>query len=146
MDPLQSTPNELKDLYKQHYKTIQTRVTRGRIKYVYHYLMTEQYSRELVENYLSVIRQEHDNGCKINVAFGYILENIESRELRFFHPSNNTMIFDTPRLIQSDPDYKQLLGELERQDVYEYANTQRPSTKWLVVKIVCMRFDVYKIM
>ena len=147
MDPtlLQNIPDEFKEIYRRHFKTIQTRVTRGRIKYIYHFLMTEQYSSQLVERYLSVIRQEHENGCKLNAAFGYILQNIETGELKFFHPSNNTMLFEIPKLIKSQEDYTQLLDDLEKQDVVEYSNTQRPSTKWIMVKIVCMRYDVYKV-
>ena len=144
MDTLQDVPDQFKEIYKRHYKTIQTRVTRGRIKQVYHFMMTEQYSRTLIEEYLGVIRHDYGNGYKLNVAFGFILEHIESQELKFFHPSNNTMVFDVPKLIENAQEYNQLLDELEKQDVTEYANAQRPSTKWLVVKIVCVRFDVFK--
>ena len=142
---LENVSEEYKDIYTRHYNTIRTRVTRGRIKYVYHFLMTENYSSKLIEEYLSVVRAEHKNRCKLNAAFGFILKNLDTQELKFFHPSNNNMIFELPKLIVNDRDYKKLLEDLEREDVMEYANTQRPSTKWRVAKIVCMRFDVYKL-
>lgn len=145
MDSLENVSDELKELYRRHYETIRTRVTRGRIKNVYHFLMTEQYTTQLINGYLAVIQQQYEYGYKLNAAFGFILENTETEELKFFHPSNNNMLFETPKLIQNEQDIKDLLEELEKQDVWEYANAQRPSTKWLVVKIVCMRFDVYKI-
>ena len=142
---LQNVPEEYKEIYTRHYNTIQTRVSRGRIKYVYHFMLTENYTPSLVEEYLAVIRGEHENGCKVNAAFGFILKNVDTQELKFFHPSNNNTIFEIPKRVLEEQDYENLREDLERRDVVEYAHTQRPSTKWRVVKIVCMRFDVYKI-
>ena len=142
---LQNVPEEYKEIYTRHYNTIQTRVYRGRIKYVYHFLITENYNPSSLEEYLAVIRAEHENGCKLNAAFGFILKNLDTQELTFFHPSNNNTIFELPKRVFDNQDYEDLAKDLEKQDVVEYANTQRPGTKWRVVKIVCMRFDVYKL-
>ena len=142
---LRTLPDEFRDIYTRHLDTIKTRITRGRIRYVYHFLITENYTPKVAAEYLSIIENEHKDGCKINAAFGFILKNLETQELRFFHPSNNTRLFELPRLVENTQDYTNLLSDLEREDVMEYANTQRPSTKWRVVKIVCMRFDVYKL-
>ena len=142
---LQNVPEEYKDIYSRHYDTIRTRVFRGRTKYVYHFLLTENYNLSLLGEYLSVIRSDHENGYKINAAFGFILKNLDTQELKFFHPSNNNTIFELPKRILDEQDYENLREDLERRDVVEYANTQRPGTKWRVVKIVCMRFDVYKL-
>ena len=142
---LQNVLEEYKEIYTRHYNTIQTRVSRGRIKYVYHFLMTENYNPSLLDEYLSVIRSDHENGCKLNAAFGFILKNIDTQELKFFHPSNNNTIFELPKRVLDERDYEKLREDLERRDVVEYANTQRPGSKWRVAKIVCMRFDVYKL-
>ena len=142
---LQNVPEEYKEIYSRHYDTIRTRVFRGRIKYVYHFLMTENYSLSLLDEYLSVIRSDRENGYKLNAAFGFILKNVDTQELKFFHPSNNNTIFELPKRVLDEQDYENLREDLERRDVVEYANTQRSGTKWRVVKIVCMRFDVYKL-
>ena len=142
---LQNVPEEYKEIYTRNYNTIQTRVYRGRIKYVYHFLNAENYNPSSLEEYLAVIRVEHENGCKLNAAFGFILKNLDTQELKFFHPSNNNTIFELPKRVIDNQDYEDVAKDLEKQDVVEYANTQRPGTKWRVVKIVCMRFDVYKL-
>lgn len=142
---LNNVPEEYKALYLQNWNTIKTRVTRGKLKTVYHFLLTENYTSQIISSFLNVIQSENSRACKLNAAFGFILKNVESQELRFFHPSNNTMIFEIPRLVQNSNDYNTLSSDLDREDVIEYASSQRPSTKWRVVKIVCMRFDVYKI-
>ena len=142
---LENVQEEYKEIYTRHYGTIQTRVYRGGIKYVYHFLITENYNPSLLEEYLDVIRAEHVNGCKLNAAFGFILKHLDTQELKFFHPSNNNTIFEEPKRLLDNQDYEDLTKDLEKQDVVEYANTQRPGTKWRVVKIVCMRFDTYKL-
>ena len=142
---LQDVPEEYKEIYIRHYDAIKTRIFQGRTKSVYHFLMTENYSLSLLDEYLSVVRSDRENGYKINAAFGFILKNVDTQELKFFHPSNNNTIFELPKRVLDEQDYENLRKDLERRDVVEYANTQRPGTKWRVVKIVCMRFDVYKL-
>jgi len=142
---LENVQEEYKEIYTRHYGTIRTRVYRGGIKFVYHFLITENYNPSLLEEYLAVIRAEHINGCKLNAAFGFILKHLDTQELKFFHPSNNNTIFEEPKRLLDNHDYEDLTKDLEKQDVVEYANTQRPGTKWRVVKIVCMRFDTYKL-
>ena len=106
MDNLQSVPEEYKEIYIRHYDTIKTRVYRGRIKYVYHFLITENYNPSLLEEYLGVIRAEHVNGCKLNAAFGFILKHLDTQELKFFHPSNNNTIFEEPKRLFDNQDYE----------------------------------------
>ena len=73
----------------------------------------------------------------------HILRNREDNVLKFFHPSNNNMLFKLP--LKVDTDYKNLKDELLNTDWYEFVRQQRPSTKWLVEKIICIRFDIYKL-
>ena len=47
---------------------------------------------------------------KINFSFGYILKNIESDVLRFFHPSyNNHCVLNTAKLISSSDELSRFL-------------------------------------
>jgi hypothetical protein len=53
-------------------------------------------------------------------------------------------MFTTPKLLDTAVDFQDFLNDIERQDAFEYARVQRPSTIWTVERIVCVRFDVYK--
>ena len=139
---LEDIPEDLKPLYRKNYKAIKTRITQGRIRTVYHFLVTDNYN---IKEYLSVVKADQNGKCKVNVALGFILNNIETGELRFFHPSHNSLIFDQPKTLEIDVDYKTLLEDLERENMIDFASSERPSTKWRVTKIVCVRFDVYKL-
>ena len=38
-----------------------------------------------------------------------------------------------------------LKKDVEREDGFAYAQLQRPSTKWTVEALMCVRFDVFKL-
>ena len=146
MDPtvLSQIPNEYKQIYQSNWKTIKKSVKQGRLKDVYHFPLIEQSNSEIASKLQQVITNYSDK-IKINVAFGFILKNRTTEEWKFFHPSNNTMLFQTPRLLASPNDYRKLIEEVEQEDAFEYARLQRPSTNWIVDRVICVRFDVTKL-
>ena len=142
---LQQVPDEYKELYSRHWNTIKQSVKSGRIKDVYHYPLFLNSNVE-IKNLLHETLVKYRSKVKINVAFGFVLRNRMTDVLRFFHPSNNTMLFDTPRLLANVADQRKLEEDIEREDAVEYARQQRPSTKWTVEIIVCVRFDIFKLL
>ena len=146
MDPtiLRQVPDEYKQIYKRHWRTIKPSVKRGRIRDVYHYPLFNTGDSEIVTKLRETLAN-YTRKIKINVAFGFILQKRDTGELKFFHPSNNTMLFETPKLIQNTNDRRKLEDDAEQQDAFEYARLQRPSTKWIVDRIICIRFDIYNL-
>ena len=143
MDEIISTvPAAYQEIYRRHWNTIKTSVKRGILKDVYHFPITNYGLHE--HQYLNTIRAATNGRFKINVSFGFILKNKGIEELRFFHPSNNTFLFERPILVANAADFTSLLDRIEREDALEYARQQRPSTSWIVEKVICMRFDVYR--
>ena len=138
---LSRVPAIYHDIYKRHWHTIKTSVKRGILKDVFHFPI-DNYTG--AKEYLAVVRRENGGRIKINVCFGFILKHRESEELRFFHPSNNTLLFETPMSVNNDEDYENVLDRIDRQDALEYARLQRPSTAWIVERLICVRFDVYR--
>ena len=137
---LSRVPAEYREIYRQHWNTIKTSVRRGILRDVYHFPISGYTGPS---EYLNSIRAVSGR-FKINVSFGFILRNRNTDELKFFHPSNNTCLFERPMLIANEVDFANLLDRIERQDAFDYAREQRPSTIWTVERIVCIRFDVYR--
>ena len=138
-------PLEFRQIYRTNYNSIRTRVSRGHIKNVYHFMITGDLNNKKIKNFLGEVTDDQIGGFKLNVALGYILRHIESGELRFFHTSYNSMLLDTPALIDENQDISEVLEKLNIEYFNEHVYSQRPSTKWLVSKIICLRFDTYKI-
>jgi hypothetical protein len=140
---LQRVPRSYRKVYQDNWWTIKESIKRGRLRDMLHFPLFQDYDGEIISKAQQMVANYSDK-IKVNVAFGFILKNRTSGELKFFHPSNNTMLFTTPKLLDTAVDFKKFFDDIERQDAFEYARVQRPSTNWTVERIVCVRFDVYK--
>ena len=136
-------PGDYQDIYKRSWNTIKTSVKQGRLKDVYHFPILTNDNGEILRKAEEVVAKYNEK-FKVNVAFGFILKERTTDELKFFHPSNNTMLFTLPRLLETPSDYRQFVEDIEQRDAFEYARLHRPSTKWTVERIVCVRFDIYR--
>ena len=136
-------PGEYQDIYKGSWNTIKTSIKQGRLKVVYHFPILTNDNGEILRKAEEVVAKYNEK-FKVNVVFGFILKDRTTDELKFFHPSNNTMLFTLPRLLKTPSDYRQFVEDIEQQDAFEYARLHRPSTKWTVERIVCVRFDIYR--
>ena len=146
MDPtiIRQVPEEYRQIYKRNWNTIKLSIKKGALKDVYHYPLVSINNSEIVTK-LQETLANYTSKIKINIAFGFILKKRDTDELKFFHPSNNTMLFDTPKLLQNANDFRKLVEDIEHQDAFEYARVQRPSTQWVVEKIICIRFDIFRL-
>ena len=80
---------------------------------------------------------------KINFSFGYILKNIETGVLRFFHPSyNNNCVLNTAELVSSSEDLSRFLETVSEHD---FENFDRPDTKWRYLSTTNITFYVNKL-
>ena len=142
---LKKVEEHLRPLYRKHWHTIQKSSKRGIIKDVHHYPLLSGKDQEIATK-LNNTLLEYTGKIKINVAFGFVLRKGfgVKDELRFFHPSNNTMLFPTPRVIANAADRQKLEKDIEQSDGFTYAQSQRPSTEWTVESLMCVRFDVFK--
>jgi len=140
---LQNLPELYRPVYQQNWRTIRESLKHGRIRDTFHFPLFENEDSEIKSKAERVI-SNYNRKIKINVAFGFILKNRSTDELKFFHPSNNTMLFLTPKLLENASDYEQFRTDIEKEDAFQYARTNRPSTNWKVARIICVRFDIYK--
>ena len=136
-------PGDYQDIYKRSWNTIKTSVKQGRLKDVYHFPILTNDNGEILRKAEEVVAKYNEK-FKVNVAFGFILKERTTDELKFFRPSNNTMLFTLPRLLETPSDYRQFVEDIEQRDAFEYARLHRPSTKWTVERIMCVRFDIYR--
>ena len=141
---LQRVPKSYRKVYQEHWRTIKESLKQGRLRDMAHFPLFESNDEEITSKARQIMTN-YNSKIKVNVAFGFILKNRSTDELKFFHPSNNTMLFPAPRLLDTVEDFRKFLTDIEKQDAFEYARVQRPSTNWTVERIVCVRFDIYKV-
>ena len=89
--------------------------------------------------------RQQTTAFKINVSLGFFLRHMETRELRYYHSSqNNSRFFYVPHLIRTEEDLERFLDELQGQDILEFIRQQRPDTKWIVHLLTNVTFYVNK--
>jgi hypothetical protein len=137
---------ETRALYRQHWQSIRTEEATGNpIQELCNFTLHEMTASTFPEMVRYLYRQQN-TAFKINLSFGFILRNIETGVLRYYHSSeNNARFFDVPHLIRTEEDLERFLEELSRHDILEYIRQQRPDTKWVVHLLTNKTFYLSKL-
>ncbi len=141
MDP--NIPDGYEEIYQNNWSVIRERVKVGRFKDTYHFPLFTILDSEISQKVEHVLGQ-YNQSIKIYIAFGFIIKHVTTEDMKFFYPSNNTLLFETPRYLRNIRDYRSLIDDVEYEDALSYAQALRPSTKWIVQRIICIMIEVYK--
>ena len=68
--------------------------------------------------------------AKVNLAFGFILGNIEFGGFRYFYAHENITLLDRSKLVCTHDDWAKLKDFLKKTDVIESCSRERMNTKW----------------
>ena len=73
--------------------------------------------------------------AKVNLAFGFILKNIEDGGFRYFYAHENNTLLDRSKLVCTHDDLAKLKDFLSKTDVIESCSRERMNTKWRFYKL-----------
>ena len=143
-EKIETLPNELREVYSRHLRSIKTHKRPGR------YLSTHTIFWDPVsdspdwDSDLLSLFEEQTKRFKINFSHSFLLRHKESGKLTFFHASvNNHSALETPRLIQSKQDFLSFLEEINDQDILTHVRKERPNSHYSVEKVMATSFYVY---
>ena len=71
---------------------------------------------------------------KVNLAFGFILKNIEDGGFRYFYAHKNNTLLDRSKIVCTHDDLAKLKELLNKTDVIESFSRERMNTKWRLYK------------
>lgn len=142
LDVLFDCVEEELECIRENWKHIRTRKNDGKLKEVFIYRLDEQPLNELLKGIF--LRQT--TAFKLNMAFGFILKNEETGEVRFFYPSQNGYMLDQPTVISDENDLNALLDKLAQTDWMECIRQQKPNSKWSVSLTTNVGFFIYKLL
>ena len=72
---------------------------------------------------LSQIFADQPTVFKINLSFGFILQNTETRALQYHHPSaNNNLVLEQPFLVSNQDDFELLYDQIRNIDSPEWVH------------------------
>ena len=135
VEPLERLPfpdalsTDLLDVVREHWSTIRTRVARGPVQTRFNYRLTTLDTTALEEP-LNIMFQEQTTAFKINLSYGFILRNKDTRRYRYYHASCNCCgrYLEQPSLITNRSDFDEFLDRIRETDVLQWAIAQRPDS------------------
>ena len=68
--------------------------------------------------------------AKVNLAFGFILKNIEDGGFRYFYVHGNNTLLDRSKLLCTRDDLAKLKDFVNKTDVIESCSRERMKTMW----------------
>ena len=68
--------------------------------------------------------------AKINLALGFLLQNIETNDYRYYYPHENNLLLDRAFLVSNKNDFLNLQNEIEKLDLVETCTQERQNSKW----------------
>ena len=73
--------------------------------------------------------------AKVNLAFGFILKNIEDGGFRYFNAHENNTLLDRSKLVCTNENLANLKDFLNKTDVIESCSREKMNTKWRFYKL-----------
>ena len=73
--------------------------------------------------------------AKVNIAFGFVLKNIEDGMCRYFYAHENNTIMEKSKLVCTPDDIVSLKEKIQKMDNIDLCTRQRANTKWKFYKL-----------
>ena len=84
----------------------------------------------LLNDKLDCLFKELKCAAKVNLAFGFVLKNIEGGMCRYFYAHENNTIMERAKLVCTKADMSNLKGRMQKMDIVGLCTQERANTKW----------------
>ena len=91
---------------------------------------------------LRAIFRAQRNAFTINLAFGFILSNVETGEKRYYYPSQNGFIFDQSPVVADEVDLWKCFSVWGRRIGSSTPSNSKPNSKWRIA-LLTMAFQLF---
>ena len=133
---------KLRQFYLKYRSFIQEEHEVGTTVSAYNFPVSDEFTLDEIDRHVNSIFDNETHSFKLNLAFGFILQHAESRELRYFKAYTNDPLFDLPIIISSRQDLEQIRQRLEQMDITAFLHKNRPNTKWRLVLVTNVRYFI----
>jgi len=143
-EKFETTDKNLQAIIDKHWSSIRSFIHHGQVQDLYNLQLLSQTLDELIVNLEDRIMSDQHNRLKINYSFRFILQTLETEELRYYHPSyGNSRMMDAATLISNRDELYHFLTNILEEDFPDPLT--RPDTKWRLSTITNIVFYVNKL-
>ena len=89
----------------------------------------------LLNDKLDYVFIELKCAAKIDIAFGFVLKNIEDGMCRYFYAHENNTIMEKSKLVYTPNNIVKLKEKLQKMDIIDLCTQERANTKWKFYKL-----------
>ena len=101
---------------------------------VFNFAMSS-FDMSLLNDKLDSVFKELKCAAKINLAFGFVLKNIEDGMCRYFYAHENNTIMERAKLVSTQVDMSNLKARMQKMDIVDLCTRERANTKWKLYKL-----------
>ena len=98
-------------------------------------LALDSFSAEKINSKLDYVFQQLKCAAKINLAFGFVLKNIEDASCRYFYAHENNTLLEKSKLLSTGDDLEHIKRLLAGTDVIESCARERVNTNGKFLKL-----------
>ena len=109
---------------------------------LYNFPIDNNLNMDILLEQIHYVYENQARAFKVNIAFGYIMQNIETKEYRYFKIYENQNILPRPFLIHKNKDIQKLKNYLKQIDIVNLLLVQRENTKWKLFLLTNVMYSV----
>ena len=94
----------------------------------------------LLNDKLDYVFKELKRAAKVDLAFGFVLKNIEDGMCRYFYAHENNTIMERAKLVCTEGDMTNLKEKKQKMDIVDNCTQQRSNTKWKFYELKNLTF------
>ena len=119
----------------KHFLT-DTEMENGRHR-VFNYAMSS-FDMSLLNDKLDYVIKELKCAAKVNLAFGFVLKNIEDGMCGYFYAHENNTIMERSKLVRTQADTTNMKDRMQKKDIVDICTRGRSNTKWKFLKFTSL--------
>ena len=116
----------------KHFST-DTEMENGRHR-VFNFAMSS-FAMFLLNDKLDYVFKELKCAAKINLAFGFVLKNIEDGMCRYFYAHENNTNMERSKIVCTQADMTNFKNRMQKMDIVDICSRERSNTKWKFYKL-----------
>ena len=93
------------------------------------------FDSSLINRILDLVFNGLKCAAKVNLAFGFVLKNVEDGSRRYYYAHENNTFMERSKLVCTPDDIINLKEKLQKMDVVDLCTRERANTKWKFHKL-----------
>ena len=103
-------------------------------KEVFNFSLSD-FDNKKVKEKLDEVFTKLKRAAEVNLALGFILQNVETNDYRYYYPHKNNLLLDQAFLLSNRNDILNLLNKIEKLALIETCTKERQNSKWRITVI-----------